>query len=496
MKGAARVCGMGFVAMMFVLTGGVLAQGGGSIASAHGNDEPVLLLSDIHFDPFRDPGKVIRLAESSVEGWEAILHEPASADAASQYAAMQTACKARGLDTDSALLDESLKASQAKAEGVRFVTVTGDLLVHKFGCRYKTVMATRPALNTSEGYESFAAKTANYVMRKLGASFPKASVYVSLGNNDSGCGDYQMDENDRFLTDTATAVARGWRGAGDQELSESIAQYRVGGYYGVSLSGRSAGRLKRTRLLVLNDVFLSPEYAGCGKSAEGSAASAAAAEKEMTWLENELTTATRKGEQVWVMGHIPPGIDAYATLHDGRDVCSAGGKEPEGFLASESLGAVLEKHADVIRLAIFGHAHTDELRLVGKVPLKVVPSISPINGNVAGFTVADVNASTATLDDYTVYDLAGTQAAPEWKKEYRFSELYGKTGVTAANLQDLIGGFRADPGVSKPQSQAYVADYAAGIKVPLLALVWPKYTCMMGNSTAATYKNCVCTKTP
>ena len=41
----------------------------------------VLMLSDLHFDPFRDVGKAVRLAETPESGWEAILEEPASADA-------------------------------------------------------------------------------------------------------------------------------------------------------------------------------------------------------------------------------------------------------------------------------------------------------------------------------------------------------------------------------------------------------------------------------
>ena len=39
---------------------------------------PALLVSDIHFDPFHDPGKVQQLVKATVSQWESILSAPPS----------------------------------------------------------------------------------------------------------------------------------------------------------------------------------------------------------------------------------------------------------------------------------------------------------------------------------------------------------------------------------------------------------------------------------
>ena len=41
-----------------------------------------LLVSDVHFEPFRDPAKVPQLATAPASGWSAILAAPASPDQA------------------------------------------------------------------------------------------------------------------------------------------------------------------------------------------------------------------------------------------------------------------------------------------------------------------------------------------------------------------------------------------------------------------------------
>ena len=72
----------------------------------------------------------------------------------------------------------------------------------------------------------------------------------------------------------------------------------------------------------------------------------------------------------------------------------------------------LVEFSDVVELAIFGHNHMDETRLLkgdGKTPassksvaVKVVSSISPINGNHPSFTVAQIDPSSAALKDRCV----------------------------------------------------------------------------------------------
>ena len=441
---------------------------------------PVMMLSDLHFDPLHDAAKGARLAAAPVAEWDRILKEPDSEHQAEEFAAVQTKCGARGVDTDFALLSASLRGAREQGKGVAFVTVTGDLLVHDFECRYDYAVKEKP----SAGYAEFAEKTAVYVIQQVERSFPGVPVYVAGGNNDSSCGDYRLDQQDRYLAGTSTAVIGGLRDANEGEVKRARADYEVGGYFGVTLKP-----LRRTRLLVLNDIYLSKNYETCpGKK------DSAGADAQLAWLDRELTEAKARGEAVWVMGHIPPGVNLYSTLGKGKNVC-AGGKISE-FLGDDRLTEILVRHAAVVRLGLFGHTHEDELRLLagagGRVPLKLVASISPLNGNRPTFTVAQVEAETALLKDYSVFMASNdTGKDTTWAKEYSFGDTYHEPDFSAASVADLVGQFQGDAADLKPASHAY-ETYFAPTMLPVLSLVWRQYGCGLNHTTEAEYKNCVC----
>ncbi len=448
---------------------------------------PVLMLSDIHFDPFRDPAKFSKLVAAPVSGWEAILQAPDSATQAADFQALQSSCAGKGLDTGEVLFDSSLKAEKAHAAGLKFVTISGDLLVHQFDCKYK-------ALAKSEaGYGEFAEKTASYVMKRVEGEFPGVPVYVALGNNDSSCGDYALDMHDRFLTGTSKAVLDGLHGASAEEVAQAKTDYEAGGYFSVSLNAP----MQKTRLLVIDDMYLSKKWATCGKKADKADPAAV-----LTWLKTQLEGATQRGEKVWVMGHIPPGIDVYATLRKGR-TCEANGAE--SFLAPAAKGSladVLEAHADVIKLGLFGHTHMDEIKLLpapggGGVAIKGIPSISPVDGNVPAFTLAKIDPTTALMNDYAVYTAPNkTGVGGPWNREYGFGETYGQKVYSAASLKQIVAGFRADPQGAAKMSQAYEINFDPLFPIPILVLGWPQYVCGIDKMTDAEFKACACAATP
>jgi sphingomyelin phosphodiesterase acid-like 3 len=221
----------------------------------------------------------------------------------------------------------------------------------------------------------------------------------------------------------------------------------------------------------------------------------------MRWLAAQLDDAKRLHQQVWVMGHIPPGVNPYGTTKKSPlKICAPAGTPDAGpsmFMPSEILGDTLTEHADVIRLAIFAHSHADELRLFGSgensVALKFVPSITPFNGNRPAFTVAQVDPATAVMEDYTVF-AAADAAGSTWGKEYSFSEAYGHGGFTPATLRALTDGFLADPAQKTPESQAYLRYYQAGKPLAgLPPLFWHAGACALNHSHAADYAACACT---
>lgn len=444
----------------------------------------VLMVSDIHFEPFWDPGKVPQLVAAPVSKWSAILAAPPTHDRAARFAALQHACHARGIDTSYPLYASSLRAMRADAAGAQFITLGGDLLSHEFTCKYAHTMPH----STPAARQAFAVKTLDFVMNELRGAFPGVPVYTALGNNDSGCNDYRFNADGPYLTAidaeiTADVPAR--------ERKQARRDFAKGGYYSVSLPAP----MRRTELLVLNDNFMSRNYSTCGGKHDHAPAAA-----EIAWLRHELERASRKHENVWIMAHIPPGIDPFSTITGIRDICA--GDPPVMFLSSEALPKTIADFGSVVRLAIFGHTHMDEMRLLRPtqggahekpVVLKVVPSISPVDGNNPAFMVARVDPATAVLTDYKIIAASNkTGVGTQWSEEYDFDRTYDKHAFSSASVAQLIAGFRADPGDKTKASQNYLRDYFVGDRSDEIKAFWPEYSCALANYTPATFKACMC----
>jgi sphingomyelin phosphodiesterase acid-like 3 len=450
---------------------------------------PALFLSDIHLDPFADPAKVAKLNVSRAADWPAILSAPASPTQAKDFAALQVACPTKGIDTPWVLWQSSLTAIHSDASRARFVTVSGDLLAHSFDCKYKTLVpAAKPA-----DYLAFTEKTVHTIVSTLHAALPGVPVYVAMGNNDSGCGDYTLDAaHDAFLGPVAKVVAEALPAA---DRAPVLRDFAAGGYYNVPLAS-----MPHTRLVVLDDLFFSGKYTTCSGNSDPAPAAA-----QLAWLTGQFAMARQQHEQVWVMGHIPPGVDVYASAKKSGNACTGG--KPQMFLASDALADLLARNADIIRLALFGHTHADEMRLLSPessstmpsaqtalgVPLKGIASITPINGNRPSFTLASIDPASATLVDYSVFMASNsTGVGTAWSKEYTYSTTYHRQSFDAAALASLIPALQADHAVKAAASQAYVRNYYPGTSSPALQFVWPQYACSLDHFSAAGFSACAC----
>jgi sphingomyelin phosphodiesterase acid-like 3 len=172
----------------------------------------------------------------------------------------------------------------------------------------------------------------------------------------------------------------------------------------------------------------------------------------------------------------------------------------------DELTAELLDAADVIQLGIFGHTHEDEIKLLEKqpsagaaqtkraaIPVKLVPSISPINGNLPSITIAAIDPATATLIDYKV--VAGSQTVA-WTQQYDYADDYGEASFSADAIKDLIAKFAADTSGKDKASQNYIRNFVTGKPSSLLSLAWPPYVCTMTAETADGFTRCACTQKP
>ncbi len=468
-------------------------------------NKPVLLLSDIHFDPFHDPAKFPQLEHAAPNAWLPILTAPPTPTQAEDFAKLQTTCNSKGVDTPFALLQAAMKAAHAQQPSPFFVTVSGDLMAHQFDCKFHTLDPKA----TEADYSAFAAKTVAFVSHMLTSTFPGAPVYLALGNNDSGCKDYDEDPSSAFLhADALTAAADARNPAAHAAI---LSSYTELGDMNIALPAP----MQHTRLLVLQDIFASKKYAACpGASSDPNANPAA---QQIAWLRAQLTKARAAHETVWIMAHIPPGIDAYSTFTKSGDVCTSG--KPETFLASDALADTIADFGDIIRLALFGHTHMDEVRLYRSaagapsasgtpIPGKLVPSITPVNGNNPAFTVAQVNPRTATLVDYTVFATGSDwDTHPAFTPEYTFSSTYGLPDLSGTSLSKLTDSFLADRTGTAEHSADYQRLFYAGdpmaatgmkgaAKAAAMKMVWPLYACAMTQTHAADFLACACPAKP
>lgn len=447
---------------------------------------PVLMVSDVHFEPFWDPGKAMQLAAAPVAQWKAILAAPDSADRGQRFADLQQACHARGVDTSYPLLLSSLNAMRTDAAGIRFTTVSGDLIAHAFSCKYKAVF---PQATAAE-YRSFVEKTIEFTVDALRAVFPGVPVYAALGNNDSDCGDYLLDGQSQFLEETGKVLAANLPAA---QRKEAVETFAAGGYYSAALPAP----MRHSRVLVLDDVFMSRRYATCSNKPDPQGAAA-----QIEWLKQQLERARRDEENVWVMGHIPPGVDPYSTLTKGKNICA--GAAPQMFLSSEALTDTLAEFGDVIQLAIFAHTHMDEMRLLepgngeqdhGPVAVKMVSSISPVDGNNPSFTVGAVDAASGVLTDYRVIAASNqTGVDTKWTEEYGYARAYEEPSFSSSSVAKLVDEFRADPSAQTQASENYLRHYFVGDVSREIRPFWPQYVCALANYTESAYRSCVCGK--
>ena len=445
-----------------------------------------LMVSDIHFEPFWDPDKTAKLAEAPASEWKGILEQPDSADREKKFADLQDACHARGVDSSYALFAASLKAMHENVADVKFVTVSGDLIAHSFTCKYQQLF---PKAEPGD-YRAFVEKTIGFVVTSLRETFPHAPVYAALGNNDSDCGDYQLDAGGQFLQDmggffTSDLPQPELKNIPELERKTAAKDFAAGGYYSAALP------LHHVRILVLDDLFMARKYATCANKPD-----AAAAQAQIAWMTRELERARKGKEKVWVMAHIPPGVDPYSTITKAKGICE--GKAPQMFLGSEAMADAMAGYGDVIPLAIFAHTHMDEMRLLepgkddhGPVAVKMVPSISPIDGNNPSFTVATVDVETGVLVDYRVI-AAADKAGSSWAEEYDYAKAYQEPSFAAGSVESVFAGFEADPAAQTEASQNYLKNYFVGDAARELKLFWPKYVCALDNHTESSYRSCYC----
>ena len=435
-----------------------------------------IAFSDLHLDPTADPALVGQLLAAPVADWAAILER--GREGFGRF----------GRDATWPLVRSALDQMRAVEPDPAFLLLTGDLLAHGFQARFA---AAAPGAGAA-AYDGLVIKTVEFLAAQIMARFPARRVFLALGNNDDFCGDYRLSPDGRFLIESE-AVAQALLGADDGQAFARAWEEGFG--YDVP-----NGALAGLRMIFLNSVFFSPGYdEACAPNAPRDPGLDA-----MDWLAVKLAQARGRGEKVWLFLHIPPGADAYATLAQGA--CAGTlqamwtARETERFLG------LIREHARMVQLVFAGHTHMDEFRLLGAPShpdgmVLVTPGISPIFGQNPGFHVYEVAASGRLLDRETwaLTNLTEISAAvaPAWRREYRFSELWGGVGLDAPGLAELASAIADAPATRAKWYSAFRVGRTAAWREPggvaqLPPAVFAAYRCAISDVPAAAYRRCLC----
>jgi sphingomyelin phosphodiesterase acid-like 3 len=422
-----------------------------------------LWISDLHFNPVAEPKIVDALAEAETADWARILGAP-GAQTFSGF----------GQDTNWALLSSSFEAMRKMAPNVKFTVVTGDLLVHRFREKFQAA-ATK---HDDEDFQRFTLKTAQFVAEQVAALTPGTPVLVALGNNDSDCGDYTLQPGGAFLRDGSASITKLLGSAGDADAGRDWAAL---GSYSVAVPG-----LQHRRAIVLNSVYFSARYQNACAAAGGNPAA-----DEMRWLETQVAAAKAHKEKVWLMFHIAPGLDGYATAHqrDGGTAAVPMWKP----IYTEQFRKLMTQYRDTVMMSLAGHEHVDDFRLIGGSLVQMTPGISPVVGQNPAFRVATYRNDGVISDEATYYLANLTEAtqgaAADWKLEYEFAKTWGARQVDFASFRKLAREIESKPDVRERWTELY--SVSGKEETALTKKTFAPLFCATVNETDADFQICL-----
>jgi len=349
-----------------------------------------------------------------------------------------------GSDSNVALLDSAIAAMKRVDPHPPVVVIGGDELAHIFDW-------------------SRAGATFDFIARRFDAAFPDAQFVLTLGNEDSACGDYETAPHSTFLHD----IARSWGPLVNRHGAAPgfATTFPRDGFYTARLP------LAHVQAVVIDDVFWSPRYHSCTHDGDPGAATIA-----------ELRRALHaSSDQHWILLHIPPGIDAYSTAHLVHRLVVVPFLDP---LPRELFDGLIADPSAHVTLVLAAHTHKFAYRIAGTaerpVPMLLMPSISPIFGNAPGFLTAQADPD-GTLSDIESYAFDGT----DWQRMGGFPAL-GVSRFTGPALADLHKRLAHDDALRK----RFEILYEGGGEPEIDERSWMTYWCSATAFSATAFRAC------
>jgi len=471
-----RSCLLGLLALLF-------ASGAAAQQPRKNITGKLLIASDIHFNPMADPTLVAELAAADPAQWETILQR-----------SKLTAFSPYEQDSNWWLVRSALDAMVRTEPHPALVMFTGDMLAHSFPKTYRSITHD----SDPEHYRFFVRKTFDFVALEFRKRFADAKILLTPGNNDEECGDYSIEANGTFLNDTAER-ARALAGQG----GEFTTTWKALGSYSLEHP-----TLHGVRIVSLNTIFWSNKYRAANFAKGCATVNSTAPSELFTWLETQLAEAEHSQQKVWLMFHIPPGIDGWATTHPSVGAANVSGTSASSCAASivpmwvpewtARFDDLLGRYQSTVVASFAGHTHTDDFRVVStngtsKQFVLINPAVSPIYGQNPSFRIVSFG-SDGTLADQTTYYLtnlkeAGGETRGRWKQEYEFSQRWSMRQLNGASLAKIYDEIARRNKERELWLKLYMVSSSAA---PIPAEDVKGLYCAIGALDQQSYESCSC----
>ncbi len=374
-----------------------------------------LIVSDIHFNPLyasMDTGLKRKLAKWSFEEWKKYF----------EGFAPQTAISSSLLymDANYGILRSAIGNMKKRVPNPAFIVIAGDFIWH----------GAKPADSVLKR------KSIQFIARLFKESFPGTTIVPAMGNNDTYGNDYALQDS-RFLNDFADA----WEPALPKSSGDSL---KVNGYYTCSKDG--------LKLVVINTALLN------------NGTRYPQALLLLKWLHTTLADPANKN--IWIVMHIPPGINVY----NNANFWNAG--------YSRTFIDDVVKYSSKVKLCIASHTHFDDFRVFYNneskpVPvafMRIMPSICSNHGNNPSFDIAEFSSASGRLISETNYYLNlapitrdKTVTHAEWNDMISLQSTFKLDRISPADLSKFMDNVKADK--SWKFVSAYTKFYTVGTKI-------------------------------
>ncbi|KAA5532511.1 hypothetical protein F0919_17155 [Taibaiella lutea] len=254
-------------------------------------------------------------------------------------------------DADTMLFTAAVKS--VGAQKFPFIIMPGDLMPH--GNAHDTASMK---------------KTLEYVIEHVQNLDKDAIILPALGNND--CMAHNTPDDMTYEVFYGSALKR------IDKDSSIYKTFKKGGYYQYTKDDLS--------VIVLNTLLFASFVHGQDS----------AAKQELCWLGAALQNALQTNRKVWIVYHVPPGIDRYNNSQSWHQAIQ------------EMYIDTIKKYAPIIKFQLAGHTHMNDYRLITHNKtiisyIDIAPGLNTRNGNNPAYQIVDYNVPDKTINEVKTY---------------------------------------------------------------------------------------------